>query len=86
MDLGKITQATDLLEQAAAIHHAAGDRSGEAEDLRYAGAAYAQAGHAAEARERWERSYRLFRDLGYDAQATAVRSQLAEAGAEPGDD
>ena len=86
LDLGKITQATDLLEQATAIHHAAGDLSGEAEDLRYAGAAYAQAGRAAEAREHWERSYKLFRRLGYETQATQVRSQLAEIGVEPGDD
>jgi hypothetical protein len=69
-----------MLEQAVTIHHTAGDQLGEAQDLRYAGVAYARAGDTANARERWERAYRIFRRLEFEVQAAQLRSHLAELG------
>ncbi|HEX3924240.1 MAG TPA: BTAD domain-containing putative transcriptional regulator [Streptosporangiaceae bacterium] len=83
LDLRQPAQAADFLEQAEVIHNAAGDRNGQAQDLRYLGTAYLRDGRAVQAREQWERSFRLFRRLDDQAQAEQVRSHLAELGVDP---
>jgi DNA-binding SARP family transcriptional activator len=80
-DSGRLGEGADLLEQALASHRGQGNKLGEAQDLEQLGQAMDRSGRPAEARGLLARAAELFEEIGEDAQAVRIRTELTGPGA-----
>jgi len=80
-DSGRLEEGAALLEQALASHRAQGNKLGEAQDLEHLGRAMARSDRPAEARGLMARAAELFEEIGEDAQAVRIRTELTGSGA-----